>query len=325
MPLLDFNSKKQEHFRTFLSLVITSLPKTVMKVLTTALLCSVLIQSSGTATYIVNDNWLDGDRSKTGALDSDWYTSSSPTGIEVSTGSLGFVTGSSGRGIHTTFATQSLAIGETLRVTYSFTTPTTIGSNKASAFRVGIFDTQERAGLSADLTASSGSPNTLYNGLGGYISIFDVNTGSTADIDLRKQDTAATTGRLMATTVGFDALGDSADTGYAFTTSQNYTGIFTITRTGADTTTVTSTLSWGTTRLDTHTENDISGSTYEFGLLAFHVNSNTFGSTSSQGQPDNGIDFSNVTVEFIPEPSMFGLIFASGCATLVLKRRQTES
>ena len=98
------------------------------------------------AAVIVNDSWADGDRAN-GAdpLDSNWWASSSTNGIEVSTGSLGMVTGTSGRGIHTVFPTQTLAnVGDKLVATYTFTTPATVGSGGSGAFRVGLFDTLGR-------------------------------------------------------------------------------------------------------------------------------------------------------------------------------------
>ena len=62
-----------------------------------------------TPIVVVNDSWADGGRDN-GAdpLDSNWWTSASSQGIEVSVGSLGMVTGTSGRGIHTIFPTQAL-------------------------------------------------------------------------------------------------------------------------------------------------------------------------------------------------------------------------
>jgi len=35
-------------------------------------------------------------------------------------------------------------------------------------------------------------------------------------------------------------------------------------------------------------------------MLAFHVNSKTFGSSKKANTPDNGIDFHNVKVEVLP-------------------------
>jgi hypothetical protein len=107
------------------------------------LLASLLTASLQAAT-IVDDSWADGGRDN-GAdpQDTNWWTSSSPSGIEVSVGSMGLVTGSAGRGIHTVFPTQTLAnVGDSLIATYTFTTPATVGpTSGAGVFRVGLFDT----------------------------------------------------------------------------------------------------------------------------------------------------------------------------------------
>jgi hypothetical protein len=54
------------------------------------------------------------------------------------------------------------------------------------------------------------------------------------------------------------------------------------------------------------------------GMLAFWANSNVFGSSSTANTADNGIDFSNVKVEFlpgVPEPGSLSLVLlASGFA-----------
>jgi hypothetical protein len=56
-------------------------------------------------------------------------------------------------------------------------------------------------------------------------------------------------------------------------------------------------------------------------MLGFWANSNIFGSSSTPGVANNGIDFSNVTIEFIaiPEPSCLALL---GLAGLAVIRRQ---
>src|SRR5262249_2123885 len=99
---------------------------------------------SANAALIVDDSWADGGRNN-GAdpLDTNWWSSvsSTGTGIEVSAGSLGLVTGTSGRGIHGIFPTQTLTnIGDKLVATYTFTTPATIGTAQTGGFRVGLFD-----------------------------------------------------------------------------------------------------------------------------------------------------------------------------------------
>ena len=91
---------------------------------------------------IVDDSWQDGGRDN-GAdpLDTDWWTTTSSSAIEASVGSLGLVSGGSGRGIRATFAPQTLGVGDTLTATYSFTTPANVGTNRSTALRVGLYDT----------------------------------------------------------------------------------------------------------------------------------------------------------------------------------------
>jgi hypothetical protein len=287
------------------------------------------------AAIIVNDSWADGDRANTAgdAQDSNWWTSASSSGIEVSVGSLGMVTGTSGRGIHTIFPTQTLAnVGDKLVANYTFTTSTTVGQNLAAAFRAGLFDTLGRAGLDADVPASSGSPNALYGwgtgaggpgtaGLPGYMLDMDVNTGATADLSFRKHDsgTVGPTGRLMGTTTGFAQLSPTGpDAGFTFAANTTYSGSLTVTRTSATEVQLTGTL--GAT---THSLTDTFDSA-SFGMLAFWANSNVFGSSNTPNTADNGIDFSNVKIEFIPipEPSSLGLAVLGIGAALTMARRR---
>jgi hypothetical protein len=289
------------------------------------------IAQTTSAVVIVSDSWADGGRND-GAdlLDSNWWTSASSAGIEVSVGSLGMVTGTSGRGIHTIFPTQTLAnVGDKLVATYTFTTPATVTSTASTgAFRVGLFDTLGRAGLNADVSASSGSPNSLYGlfstntpGLPGYMLDMDVATGA-EDLNFRQLDPAVNvgagtpTGRLMGTTTGFTSLSPSGPDGaYTFAPNTTYVGSMTITRSSATEMQVAGSL--GTA---THSVIDTFDSA-DFGMLAFWANSNIFGSSGTANTADNGIDFSNVTIEFIPVPepssfALFGLLVGAA-----LKRR----
>src|SRR5687768_8880031 len=163
-----------------------------------AVLATVAAQSA-LAQVIVNDSWTDGGRNDgADALDTDWWTSANPNGIEVSPGSLGMVTGTAGRGIHATFPTQALVqVGDSIKATYTFTTPTTVGIAGTAAFRVGMFDTLGRP-LNADIAASSGSPNSVYGyfvtnttGLPGYMMDYDVGTAA-EDISFRQHNTPVT-------------------------------------------------------------------------------------------------------------------------------------
>jgi hypothetical protein len=274
------------------------------------------------AALVVDDNWADGGRDN-GAdpLDSNWWTSSSSSGIEVSVGSLGMVTGTSGRGIHTVFPTQTLSnVGDKLVATYTFTTPATVGSTTGTGvFRVGLFDTLGRAGLDADVSSSSGSPNDLYgyfntptDALPGYMMDMDIGTG-TEDLNFRQHDTVPTgstpTGRLMGTTSGFTSLSPTGPDGvYTIDPNTTYTGSLALKRISATELELTGT--FGTAAHSATDEFDSAS----YGMLAFWANSNTFGVSNVPGEDNNGIDFSNVTIEFIaiPEPASLMLLSMAG-------------
>jgi hypothetical protein len=128
----------------------------------------------------------------------------------------------------------------------------------------------------------------------------DVGTG-TEDLNFRQHDTVPTantpTGRLMGTTSGFTSISPSGPDGaYALAPNTTYTGSLTIRRTSATEMELTGTL--GTA---SHTVTDAFDSD-DFGMLAFWANSNLFGSSATPGEANNGIDFSNVRIEFIPVP-----------------------
>lgn len=296
------------------------------------LVAALALTSAAQAGIVVNDSWADGGRNN-GAdpLDTNWWSSvsSTGTGIEVSPGSLGLVTGTSGRGIHTVFPTQTLTnVGDKIVATYTFTTPATIGIGATAGFRVGLFDTLGRSGLDADIASSSGSPNSLYGyfgtstpGLPGYMLDMDVGTGA-EDISFRQLDTPVTattpTGRLMGTTTGFTQLSPTGPDGaYTFAPNTTYTGSLTITRSSATEMQLTGTL--GTA---THSVTDTFDSA-SFGLLAFWANSNVFGSSSTAATADNGIDFSNVTITFVPVPEpTTAVVLALGLAGAAMRRRR---
>jgi hypothetical protein len=286
------------------------------------------------ATVIVNDSWADGGRDD-GAdpLDINWWTSAASAGIEVSSGSMGMVTGSSGRGIHGIFPTQTLTnVGDKLIATYTFTTPATIGSSSTGAFRVGLFDTLGRADLNANVSASSGSPNDVYGwgtatggpgtaGLPGYMMDMDLGTGA-EDLSFREHDpgTLNPTGRLMGTTTGFTQLSPTGPDGaYVFAANTTYTGSITIALTS-----VTELQLTGTLDAASHTVTDVFDSA-SFGMLAFWANSNVFGSSNTPDTPNNGIDFSNIRIEFfaVPEPTSFVLLGFTAFAWGVSRKRRS--
>ena len=274
-------------------------------VLVLALASLLSITTSIEAQVIFNDSWADGDRTD-GAdeKDANWWTSTSEkNAVEVSKGSLGLISGSTGRGMRATFAPQKLAIGESIEVTYKFMTPATVGPDENGGFRVAIFDKLERAGLESDLKASSGAPNALYDGLPGYMADYDSNlSNAKQNVTIRKHNLTAANGRLLGTTAGYDSLGNGGDD-YEFAVAKTeYVGVLSVTRTGEDTVDVSTSLSQGGKVLTSHKESDKAEIANNFGMVAFHANSDVFGSANASGEDDNGIDFSNVTVERKPAP-----------------------
>ena len=290
-------------------------------------LAALALTTSAQATVVVNDSWVDlGRTNGADPQDAAWWSSTSSTGnsIEVSANNLGLISGSSGRGIHGTFAPQALAEGERMTVTFSFTTPGVVGTSLGSGFRIGLFNRANNSALEADLTASSGSPNALYNPLAGYMLDFDVNTAD-ANVSLREKDPVpGTTGQLLSTTTGFAASAGGGDV-YTFTASTQYVGVYSVARTalGLELTGSLSLASAPGAPLSTFTTTDATPSATTFDLLAFHANSNAFGNNTTPGDANNGINFSNITIDVSPIPEPGTALLTTGLAALALRRRRT--
>ncbi len=254
-----------------------------------------------TPKQIINDSFADGDRSRTGELDADWWSSSQTSGsnVEIAPGQLTLVTGTSGRGMHATFSPQTLGVGDTIAVRYSFTTPATIGTNRGTAFKIALMDLDE-PGLAADQSSSSSSVNPLYVGQPGYFTSFDVDSvgAGTQDTDFRKHDELSTLGRFLGTASEWNTLSSSSDAGYSFAPNTAYVGSFSITRSREDSVDLYSELRLSDgTLLGSHSTTDSNDIANHFGMLGFWVNSNTFGASNMAGTPDNGLIFTNVTIE----------------------------
>ncbi len=249
---------------------------------------------------LFDDSFADGSRDNgTDDSDSNWWTTTNSSAIEVSSGYLGLVSGGSGRGIRTTFEPQLLGEGQKLLATFTFTTPETVGEDRDSAFRVGMYDKLERAELEGDLSASSKKPNALYDHLPGYMIDFDINLAdaSAANIDIRKHK-ADEQGRLLGTTKGYTRLGGGGDA-YRFEPATSYTGSMTIEKL-ADGVVISGSLKQAGALLSEFSYTDEGSEFNSIGMLAFHVNSKTFGSSKKPDTPDNGLDFQNIKLEILP-------------------------
>lgn len=308
-----------------------------MKVLKPILSGSLLVltltfcsQVSAQTTTVVNDSWADGDRAITGSSGTDveagFFASTNSNGIEDSVGSLGMVSGPSGRGIHAPFANQTLAnIGDQLIFTYVFDTPATIeAAGENSSFRIGLFDTNG-ADYALDITSST---DAIHENLTGIMMDHDVNTsGGTADLNIRQRNTAGVRDRLLSTTSQYtDLSGSGPDGEYEFQVSSTYNGSITIERIDATDFMITGTIAGpGGTAGGTSYSTTYTPESFNLNLLAFHANSNNFGSSNTPDTADNGLDFSNITVQFVttavPEPSSAAILL-SGLFSLGFVRRR---
>lgn len=250
---------------------------------------------------VFDDSFSDGERDN-GAdpMDGNWWTTSAKSAIEIEPGRLGLVSGTSGRGIRTTFTPQTLADGQTLKASFTFTTPTTIGADRLSALRVGLHDKLERVELEEDQQASSGIPNEIYNGLPGYMVDFDVNPldAAAANVEIRKHRNDII-GRLMGTYKAYDPLAAGGET-YRFEPNQTYQGVVSVSK-RKDGLEITASLANDGGEVTRFNHFDAASDVNNFGMLSFHVNSKTFGSTNAKGNEDNGITFNNVRLEILQE------------------------
>ena len=266
------------------------------------------LQAEGTPPYpaqagiIMDDRFTDGDR-QGGPDEADgiWWTTSATSAIDIASGELGLVSGGAGRGIRTTFTPQTLSEGQTLQAKIVFTTPDTVGFDRMDALRFGFHDRLERAELEADLSASSGAPNDIYNGLPGYMFTFDVNRQDPAlnNVEVRRHIRKKRLGRLMGTYQGYLLLAEGGNS-FTFSPNTNYEGVFQIRKT-ENGLLLSAALHDEYGEMTSFSYEDEGSNVNNFGMLAFHVNSKTFGSSSAPGKDDNGITFSQVKLEILSE------------------------
>jgi len=202
-----------------------------VKILTTGLffLINLISITAMAQQLVINDSFSDGGRNNgTDAYDANWWTTTSNHAIEIKPGTLGLVSGTSGRGIRTTFPPQELIAGKTIKASFTFNTPETVGTNKESSLRFGMYDKLNRLGLEGDLLASSKKPNSLFDGLPGYMIDFDINLKDSSLINIGiRRHLASDAGRLLSTTKAYKLLGEGGIP-YNFEANQTYTGSMTL-------------------------------------------------------------------------------------------------
>ncbi|KAF0095475.1 MAG: hypothetical protein E1N59_970 [Puniceicoccaceae bacterium 5H] len=277
---------------------------------------------------IFNDDFSDGLAAATGSSDTNWYKTTSNGAYEEGSGYLGLVSGTSGRGIHTTFGATSLGVGDSIRATFTFNTPDTIGSDRSSSLRFGLFNSNS-LDASKDYTDST-SPD--WDVVTGYMGALDVNMLDGSDTGAYERIAPSGTGaneRLLGTTAFFDNL-DSGGSDFTFYDNATYTGTFTLQRLDENTISISTVLSiLGGGELTSFTVADASASETTFDIFGLHVNSNSFGSSNTPGEDDNGIDITEVSLDYIPgavvpEPSTYAAFAALAALGFVGYRRRKQ-
>ncbi len=247
---------------------------------------------SDVSVVVVADDFINNG---TAGADSRYFASNSSSAIEFNADSVGIVSGSSGRHIHSLFPTQSLEReGDILRATLSFTTPDTV-SIGSDDIRFGLFDHLGRdsaSELGANTTFSSSSPNPLFAGLPGYYVEIDVERFSPlTDLEIGRS-TPTVTGRLLNTNGGF-ARENGEDIGYTILPNTDYTVYLTVERTAEGLDVSANFLG------RSFTISDAAPLSTQFGMLAINVSSDAMGTSNVPGEPDNGLDITNLNIEFI--------------------------
>ena len=254
------------------------------------------------AGVIIDDDFADGDRTGgSDEFDGVWWTTSASAAIDIAPGELGLVSGGAGRGIRTTYRPQTLSPGQILQADITFKTPDTVGVDRMDALRFGFHDRLERPELEADLSASSGAPNELYNGLPGYMFTFDVNRPDPTlnNVEVRRHIRKKRLGRLMGTYQGYELLAEGGKS-FTFAPNMTYHGVFQLRKT-TDGLVLSAELRDQKGEMTYFEHEDKGSKVNNFGMLAFHVNSKTFGSSSAPGKPDNGLKFTKVKLQILSE------------------------
>ncbi len=321
-----------------------------MKKLLLTLLCFGACCAHATTTILFNDSWADGGLTDgADATDIAWYgtTGSSALDSNSYTAANNFLSarsGTSGRGFHGVFASQSIAnTGDKIMVTYSFTTPATV-LEKTSALRVGFFNsndaTAQNSNVGGDPPAARavvGDPIHTQSSLGstddGWDTVYgemvdlDANyfgEGKTSNFGFKSKTSSVATGRLMNSTTGWASQGSNVDGAYTIAANKSYVGTFSIENKGGDLYDLSASISFEGTEIASETREGKTIAANTFDIIAFNHSSNAFGSTNSGGVADNGIDYTNIQVSFtqVPEPSAYALLLGGVAVVIAVARRK---
>lgn len=320
-----------------------------MKKLLLTLLCFGAICAHANTTTLFNDSWADGGYTDgADATDTAWYgtTGSSALDSNSYTASNNFLSarsGPSGRGFHGVFASQSIAnVGDKITVTYSFTTPATVG-DKSTALKVGFFNSNGATAQSPNNT-TGGSPravvgdpihtqSNLDSTDNGWDTVYgesvdlDANYSGTSNFSFKSKTSSVATGKLLNSSSDWTSQGSNVDGAYTMAANSSYVGTFSIENMGGDLYDLSASISSGGIELASETREGKTIAATAFDIIAFNHSSDAFGSTNSAGVADNGLDYTNIQVAFtqVPEPSAYALLLGGVAVMLAFARRKQRA
>lgn len=280
------------------------------------------------AATLVNDTWLDGNRTNQeagtdsdfdGNVESAWFgtvgTLTASTGHLVGTvgaGSSSWTTYFAGEGSEATLA----SVGDTLTVSWTFSLTGTNATNNSQSFRVAFVNTPSGARLAADGNPGSGA----YAGYGMFMNVGQT-LGHTNPFNLMERTDPVTASALLSASASWTSINDqetSGATGYLDGTS--YTFVMSVQRTGASELSINASMAGGSLGGDgllVASFVDTSPNSFAFDTFSLRPSSNT-GSASTF----DTTAFS-VALTSIPEPASYTAILgATGLALAATRRRR---
>jgi hypothetical protein len=320
-----------------------------MKKLLLTLLCFGASCAYANTSIIFNDSWSDGGYTDgADATDTAWYgtTGSSALDSNSYTSTVNLLSarsGGSGRGFHGVFDSQSIAsTGDKITVTYSFTTPATVG-DKSTALKVGFFNSNGATAQNPN-NDSGGSPRAIVgdpihtqSSLGstdaGWDAVYgesvdlDANYSGTSNFGFKSKTSSVATGRLLNSSTGWTSQGSNVDGAYTIAANTSYVGTFSIENMGDNLYDLSASISFDGAELASETREGKTIAANTFDIIAFNHSSGAFGSTNSGGVADNGIDYTNIQVAFtqVPEPSAYALLLGGVAVVIAVARRKQRA
>lgn len=226
---------------------------------------AVLTLPAANQTLVVNESFNDGNRSNYDPPASlEWWSSSSASGLTVANGAMTqAATGSRHMIAH--FPARTLALGETLELSFEFT-PGSEPGNIAGGLRFALLHRDQRLAFTGD---SQNPTNTFYPGYGVFTNLNPTSGSPTA---LRRRDTVTTANVLTSMTAYTTDLA-SGGTLQAFAANVKYRASLLLKRTSATEVQLTLAYSGGTVAVEQITGTDAANPLTTFDTVAIGIGS----------------------------------------------------